>query len=183
MLIKEDELTPIAFSWMSYSPKLDDLSIFSRSRTTGQTVRFMTFLSRKPFSIRYSKVEFALLRTYRGNRKVRVVRKFVVQKVNKKVLKILWIRRAKILKSLSSQIWCWNSLKDVKKNFVYKITVDSSDKYFSTISKIWSKRNTPKDWTKFWSSCVRHVHKEIMLPLPTRAALTSTSVTNKKKIH
>lgn len=58
-------LTPIAFSCMSCSPFTPSaLSIFNRLRITGQTVRFMTFLSRKPFSIRYNKVEFALLRTY-----------------------------------------------------------------------------------------------------------------------
>lgn len=62
-----------------------------------------------------------------------------------------------------------------------RFTVDSSDKYFSTISRMWSRRNTPKDCTKLWSSCVRHVHREIMLPLPTRAARTSTSAKETKE--
>lgn len=57
-----------------------------------------------------------------------------------------------------------------------KITVGSSDKYFSTIKRIWSSRKTPNVCTKFWSSCVKHVQIEIMLPLPTRLARTSISV-------
>lgn len=46
--------------------------------------------------------------------------------------------------------------------------------------KIWSKRKTPKVCTKFWSSCVRHVQIEIMLPFPTRLALTSVSVSRSR---
>lgn len=46
---------------------------------------------------------------------------------------------------------------------------------------MWSSRNTPNDWTKLWSSCVRHVQMDIMLPLPTSDARTSISAKREKK--
>ena len=59
------KLTPIELIWMlcSLFALLSFLSMFRRVRIMGQTFWYMTFLSRKPFSIRYSNVEFAFLRT------------------------------------------------------------------------------------------------------------------------
>lgn len=58
-------LTPIAFNCKSNSPFTDSVlgSILSKSSITGHTVRFITFLSRNPFSIRYSNVLLAPFRT------------------------------------------------------------------------------------------------------------------------
>lgn len=64
-----------------------------------------------------------------------------------------------------------------------KFTVGSSDKYRSTISRMWSSRKTPNVCTKFWSSWVRHVQIDIIFPLPTRLARTSISVKRRKKIE
>lgn len=46
---------------------------------------------------------------------------------------------------------------------------------------MWSSRNTPNVWTKFWSSCVRHVQMDIMLPPPTSDARTSISAKIEKE--
>lgn len=51
---EEEELTPIELIWMlcSLFALLSFLSMLSRVRIMGQTFWYMTFLSRKPFSIR-----------------------------------------------------------------------------------------------------------------------------------
>lgn len=104
----------------------------------------------------------------------------VVIRENRFVLKLgceLWNKQLNWMNGDRNRfVHWWKGVKQKKKMI---FTVGSSDKYLSTISRMWSSRKTPKDWTKFWSSCVRHVQMEIMLPLPTRLARTSISVREK----